>query len=520
MAYSTVPRWNAGHEVEQGTSMAAPHASGLAALLVSGLSQERKPIDARVVKQALMVTASPTSGMTYLDEGTGIPDVLKAWTWLEEGHLVPNVRVRALGPGDVTGAVRRAAVSTRDTIQTFELIRPTSAVSATYALRSDSPWLTAPKTIVLKAERTRVEVRYAKEALSEPGAHVGVVSGWSQDTLAGPVFRLVNAVIVTAPAADGMDTLRAAERVPPGGLLRTFFRADSLRPFVLTVATGSHAEKALAFLHEPDGMPFRDDAARPAGFEQQSAEYEADAYDVVSGAYESVVVGLPGKAATVSTTLIQSPVSLQAVREGTAIRATFRNLTKAPVTAETGMHLGGAAREESITAAGSDPVRVPFVLPAWARGVVVDISMDRAQWGRFTDFGVILHDSLGRQLGKKPLNYAFGRLQVEAEPGHADMPVTLTMLPGLAEPSDSQKWSLRTSIRLYADSSVVLGSPSTGNTVTIAPGKSATVSFTMTTEPPRPLGDKFVPLGLLVARVDGRSWTREMALAPSSAPSR
>jgi tripeptidyl-peptidase-2 len=520
MAYSTVPRWNAGHEVEQGTSMAAPHASGLAALLVSGLSQERKPIDARVVKQALMVTASPTSGMTYLDEGTGIPDVLKAWTWLEEGHLVPNVRVRALGPGDVTGAVRRAAVSTRDTIQTFELIRPTSAVSATYALRSDSPWLTAPKTIVLKGERTRVEVRYTKEALSEPGAHVGVVSGWTQDTLSGPVFRLVNAVIVTAPAADGMDTLRAAERVPPGGLLRTFFRADSLRPFVLTVATGSHAEKALAFLHEPDGMPFRDDAARPAGFEQQSAEYEADAYDVVSGAYESVVVGLPGKAATVSTTLIQSPVSLQAVREGTAIRATFRNLTKAPVTAETGMHLGGAAREESITAAGSDPVRVPFVLPAWARGVVVDISMDRAQWGRFTDFGVILHDSLGRQLGKKPLNYAFGRLQVEAEPGHADMPVTLTMLPGLAEPSDSQKWSLRTSIRLYADSSVVLGSPSTGNTVTIAPGKSATVSFTMTTEPPRPLGDKFVPLGLLVARVDGRSWTREMALAPSSAPSR
>ena len=520
MAYSTVPRWNAGDEVEQGTSMAAPHASGLIALLVSGMSQARKPIDARTIKQALMVTASPTSGMTYLDEGTGMPDVLKAWTWLEEGHHVPDVRVRAVGAGDVSGAVRRARPSTRDTIQTFELIRPASDSSATYSLRSDSPWLTAPKTIVLKRERTRVEVRYTKEVLGESGAHIGVVSGWSQDTLAGPAFRLVNAVVVTAPAADGVDTLRAAERVPPGGLLRTFFRADSLRPFTLTVATGSRTERALAFLHEPDGMPFRDEAARPAGFDQQSAEYEADARDVVSGVYEAVAVGLPGQAATISSTLIQSPVSLQALREGDAVRTTFRNLTKKPVRAEVGMHLGGAARQESITATGPNPVQLPFVLPAWARGVVVDITMDRAQWGRFTDFGVVLHDSLGKQLGKKPLNYAFGRLQVEAEPGHADMPVTLTLLPGLTEQSDSQKWSLRTSIRLYADSSVVLSSTGDSNTVTITPGRPATVTFTMPAEPPRPLGDKFVPLGLLIARVDGRSWTRETALIPSSAPSR
>ncbi|HEY8256806.1 MAG TPA: S8 family serine peptidase [Gemmatimonadales bacterium] len=519
MAYSTVPRWNAGDEVEQGTSMASPHASGLIALLVSGLTQTRKPIDARAIRQAMMVTAAPTSGMTYLDEGTGVPDVGRAWSWLESGYPVPDIKVKAIGRGDVSGAIRRGAPISRDTVQTFELIRPASAAKATYTLRSDAPWLIAPSSVTLAGEKTRVDLRYAKEALGEPGAHIGVVSGWSDDTLAGPAFRLVNAVVVAAPVSQDSLTLRSSERVPPGGLLRTFFRADSLRPFALTVATGSRAERALAFLHEPDGMPFRDEGARPAGYDQQSAEYEADARDVVSGAYECIVVGLPGQSTSATVALVQSPLALHASRQGGAgVRATFANLTKAPVTAEVGLHLGGAERDEAVTASGSKPVRIPFVMPAWARGVVVDITMDRAQWGRFTDFGATLLDSAGKQLGKKPLNYAFGRLQVEAEPGHSDTPVALMLLPGFADPADTSKWSLRASIRLYADSSVVLGSTAAGSTITIAPGKSVVSSFTMPSDP-RPLGEKFVPLGLLIARVDGRSWTRETPLASGSAAS-
>jgi subtilisin family serine protease len=518
MAYSTVPRWSAGGEVEQGTSMAAPHVSGLAALLISGLSQSGKPAEARAIRQALTITAVPTPGRSYLDEGAGVPDVGLAWSWLERGYSVPDIRVRAVGPGNVSAAVRRGTPSTRDTVQTFELVRPAGSARATYTLRSDSPWLIAPRTVTLKAERTRVDVRYAKGALAEPGARVGVVTGWTGDTLAGPAFRLVNAVLVAAPVTDGSLTLRSSERVDAGGVLRTFFDADSLRPFALMVSTGSQAERALSFLHEPDGMPFRDEGARPAGFDQLSAEYEADSRDVVSGAYESVVVALPGQPVTATVEVIQSPVSLRAALQGGDARATFVNLTKSPVTAEIGMHLGGAAREETIISVGSDPVRIPFVLPAWSRGVVVDMTMDRAQWGRFTDFGATLLDSAGRQLGKEPLNYAFDRLQVEAEPGHPDMPVTLTLLPGFADPADKQSWSLHLSIRLYADSSTVLAPAADPGAVTIAPGKPVTASFTMPADP-RVLGEKFVPLGFLIARVDGRSWTREAALTPSSTAS-
>jgi hypothetical protein len=55
----------------------------------------------------------------------------------------------------------------------------------------------------------------------------------------------------------------------------------------------------------------------------------------------------------------------------------------------------------------------------------------------------------------------------------------------------------------------------------IAPHATATADFALPASPPWPLGPKFVPLGLLVARADGRSWTREVELAaPGTAVAR
>jgi subtilisin family serine protease len=514
VAYSSVPRWNAGEEVEQGTSMAAPHAAGLVSLLVSALAQEQRPIQASAIKRALMVTAQPTAGATFVDEGTGLPDEERAYRWLKEGHRVPEVRVRALGAGASTAVLERAD-RTADSVRTFELLRPASAPAASFTLRSDAPWLTAPARVTLTGPRTRVTVHYARRKLGTSGAYVGVVSGWGEDTLAGPAFRLVNTVVIPARVASGSRALRAGEKLAAGGMLRTFFRADSARPFVLSIETGGHAEQGLGFLHEPGGMPFRDESARSAGNGPQAADYEADARDVVSGVYEAVLVAPPGQALSATVSVTQSPLRLRAVREADSVAAAFTNVTASAVQAEVGLHLAGAEREEAVKAKGSDTQRIPFVVPSWSRGVVVDITMDPAQWARFTDFGVTLFDSLGRQLGKKPMNYAFGRLLVELPVGHGDLPVTLGLFPGFADPADNQSWSLHASIRVYADTSVVLrpeGAPS----LSIPAGKSASSAFRLPAKAPWPLGDGFAPLGLLVARVEGRSWTHEIPLAPAA----
>lgn len=519
VAYSTVPRWSTGKEIEQGTSMAAPHAAGLAALLVSGMVEEKRAFQGLAIKQALMVTARPLPGSAFIDEGTGIPDIEQASSWLRGNRIVPEVAVRALGnEGWTTAARHERRGTTSSWVQRFELTRPASAPSASYTLRSDAPWAVAPARVTLNGPKTSIDVRYQLSGLRSPGVYSAMVSGWSSDSLAGPSFRLVGTVIAPDTVTAGARELRAGVRVEPGSQLRTFFQVDSARPLEVRVSSGNPGQKALAFLHEPDGMPYRDESARPIGSADQEAVYQIDARDAVAGSYEAVVVAPPAQPLKVNLRVIHSPFLLRLGRDKTGAVGTLSNTSSAPVAAQVAMLLGGGERVETVVARGSAVRRIPFVAPAWAKAVVVDLTMDRAQWGRFTDFGVTLFDSTGRQIEKQPLNYAFGRLQAKLPDEHGDMPVELGLFPGFADPKGDESWTVRATIRLYADSAVALQpARAADSTVTIAPGRTATADFSLPASP-WPLGDGFFPLAVLVARAGERSWTREGGLPLPNPP--
>lgn len=515
VAYSTVPRWSTDQEIEQGTSMAAPHAAGLAALLVSALAQEKHPVDARAIKQALMVTARPLEGATFLDEGTGLPEVGAAYRWLLGERPVPDIVVRALGEaGRATAAFHEMDAVRPGLKQRFELIRSGTVAPATYNLRSDAAWISAPSRVTLTGPRTIVELGYNLAAMKPPGALIGTVSGWGSDTLLGPAFRLVSTMVAPAPVSAGPRELRSGVRVEAGTALRTFFRADSARPVEVQISPASLGQKGLAFLHEPDGMPYREVSARPIGPPQGEAAYQIDGRDVVAGTYEVVAVAA-SQPIGVNLRVTQSPVLLRLAREKDGAAGTLTNTTASPVKAEVAMLLGGAERVETIVATSSAVRRIPFMAPAWARSVVVDLAMSREQWGRFTDFGVTLFDSAGRQIEKQPLNYAFGRLQAKLPGGQAGMPVELALFPGFADTTD-ESWTARASIRLYADSAIAL-EPAAERIITIPAGKTATARFALP-ESPWPLGDGFFPLAVLAARVDQHTWTREAGLPLPNPP--
>jgi subtilisin family serine protease len=512
MAYSSVPRWNAGDEVKQGTSMASPHAAGLVADLASALVQERRPVDAARIKRALMVTARPTPGGTYLDQGRGLPALDAAWSWLGSAPGGGEITVAAPGGGDAGWRMLGPGAARSGTLR-FALSRSDSAPAGPFRFESDAAWLTPPASLSLKGG-SEVPLRYDAARL-EPGVHTGTVTAWSSDTLRGPAFRLVATLVIPTSGAPGLSTLRRGATLERDGVLRSFFLADTARPFVVRIGAAGLASRALAFLHEPHGVPYREESARPVGSASLAAEYRVDGRDVVAGAYEVDAVPLPGRSALVDVTVQQSPLALRAAREGDRVVARLENVARAPVRATVAFRLRGAERNDTIATSGSEPRRIPFVVPAWASDLVVDVAMAPEQWDRITDFGVSVYDSAGRQLAKNPMKYALDRSTIELPERHGDLPLTVALYPGFADPADSAPWMVRTSVRAYADSAVALAPIRGDTTLRLQPGTSGELGFGLD-RAPWPLPERFVPLGQLVARVGHDRWTREVALPGAS----
>ena len=291
---------------------------------------------------------------------------------------------------------------------------------------------------------------------------------------------------------------------------------ESARPFALAVSTAEPAEQVLVYLHEPGGQPYREDNGIGAGSGESAGQIVVDARDVVPGFYEAAIVAPPLDGARATLVVRQSPLTLHAGREGPGIRIRLGNLSPDAVATEPFVVLVGAERTTRVEAGGSAVERVRFQVPDWVVHASVDVSLDRGAWTQFTDLGMTMLDDQGRQLGKSPLNYAFGRLHVDlTDRTGGPREAELALFPGFADPAGARPWSATVSIRLYADSAHV--TRTRAEAVTVPAGGSATVSVPFP-ESRLLLGTAFVPLGIVVVPEDDQTWTLEVPLPAPGAP--
>ncbi len=447
MAYSTVPRWNVGGEREGGTSMASPHAAGLAAVLVSAL--ESMGVDARAVsiRQALMATARPLPGGLFVDQGAGVPDVARAWAWLKRG--TPPVAISVVTTSSRHDAViLRNGVDVRDTVLAAVVTAPRQTGALRY--RSDVPWLSAS---INPGARQLLELRLARNQLTAPGVYGGLVTAWTADTLLGPLAWVPVTVVVPHPVRS---TDLAPVRIAVGKRLRVPFMVEAGRAARLRVqATGG--TNALTWLHEPGGMPFRSGAQLQAG-QGNDAAYDITAGEAEGGVYELVVEPQPGEPVTVQISIDHAPVDFRAERQGDGVLVTLRGLSDAPVDVEPLALLTGTVQSWTVDAKGDGRQSHRVMIPRWARAIQVDVNMEREQWDRFTDLGMTLFDTAGHQIGKTPLNYAFGRLELLVPESMRGQPADLVWFPGFADPAAERNrpWRLNVQARFYADSASAL----------------------------------------------------------------
>lgn len=504
-AYATVPRYNVGDEVKNGTSMASPHVAGLAARLLSARPAGRRP-SALQVKQALMVTARPFEGASFVDQGTGLADLVAAHRWLDGNHPVEDVRVGVSGTSHSALWRGEGLRGSADTGARFVVRRPGGGPPATYRLRSSAPWLRAPATVTIGSS-AEVPVSWSAADLREPGTHAAVISAWTADTAAGPAFRLVATIVVPEPgvAAPVRRTVSVAS-----GAGRVFFQADSARPFEVRVSSTSPQRTFFGLFFEPGGQPWRGESFQPLGFGQAAAQFAVDGRDAQRGTWQVTVappVNGPGSAVVEVT---HSPVRLGTLRRGDTLTVSVANLVPDTVAGEMFAGMVGGERGLVLTGRGGAPVRVPLPLPGWARRAVIDVTMPAADWPRFTDFGATLLDGAGQVVVNEPLNYHTARMTADLPEGPGGQG-TLLFLPGFADPASTEAWELAVTVRFYAGDPVLLEAEDPAE-LRLAPGASMDRRFRLPA-PPWDLPSGFAPLGQVALVVGERIWTREAALA-------
>ena len=296
-----------------------------------------------------------------------------------------------------------------------------------------------------------------------------------------------------------------------GGAARVFFQADSARPFDVRVSTSSPQRMLFSSFFEPGGQPLRTESFLPAGFGQDAAEFSVDGRDAMHGVYQAVVAARVGESGSAIVEVFHSPVRLGAVRDGDSVTVTLDNLEVPPVNGELYAGVIGGERGFALTGQGGALRRVPVRIPEWARRVVVDFTMPRDEWPRFTDFGTALVASDGQIIESAPLNYHTVRLSADLEPG-PDRDAEVVLLPGFAVPGSNENWQLAATIRFYSGQPVLFDQAE-GMAITMGTGATATRRFLLAT-PAWTLPSGFAPLGQVAFLVGERIWTREVNLAP------
>ena len=535
LAYSNVPKWNLGEEISGGTSMAAPQVAGAAALLQSAMLQNNRVARATDLRQALIASAQPARGGTFVDMGAGVPWVPRAYRWLMAGHQAGVYSIRAQPDGGNTsvsdGAYRRNGLqSPGDTIQRFVVRSVAGQPAARLWLKSDQRWLRTPESVEFAGGPATIELTYDARRLRTPGLYVGTVSATpASDTLAGPAFWLSNTIIVPQrldqPFVEGRD-------LGPGRLQRYFFDVpEDAGGLTVEMELRYQMQRGSLFLFEPDGQPFRGGSKEDAGRGSSKVIMVVRGEDLVPGVYEAVVAAPSTSALTYDiraglprftidppnaeprVTVRKREGAPELIQDAAVFQKEAKDSTRNDVDdVEVSASDIGAVRTVRVSGEASVPQHIAVPVPDWVGDMVVDVELPEGTWSQMTDFGVTLFDSAGAQVGLGPLTYGFGRHEFELRRRHRGQTLDIELFPAFAHLEAPPAWSAVVTIYLIARRATDLKSPAADSSGVVRTSQDITEVVFVLPEEEREMPDGFERLVEILASpaagASSRRWAR------------
>jgi len=510
-AWSAVPRYNAGHEELNGTSMAAPHVAGLVARLISTQVAGGRRVTRVRVQQALLATATAVPFATVLDQGAGVPDLRAAMRYVEATAEVPALEALAATDSTHSGIWFDGVVLPERFAVTIR--RRDDGGAMRIRLRSSVPWLEIEGDVVrpLPVGGTMVNLHVEPGAHLTPGVRIGsLLVEDADDEGLGVLLRVPVTIRRPMPLDGDVHTLLAMQA---GEIGREVVDADSGRGLEITVETLSRNGLVLVSLHEGGGQPVRDRVLTTGGYREERAVIRIPGDDVQRTRYEVALVASPTVGVATRVSARQGPVRVEAsLADGALVIGATSMVTRAIEIALDAEWIGAESRF-TLGANAAHPTPIALPIPSWTATLRLDVEVPAGEWSRFTDLGVTLRDRDGRLLAEAPMTYAFGRMHFTPPPHLRGDTVYVVLAPAAVTGAPATPWEAHLTVR-YLDAAAVAAGRGGPVRFRLAPGERRTVreaalAASRTSDP------HLIPLLRITARDgDGTPWITELTPTP------
>ena len=225
-AVSTVPGWMPNpYMLTEGTSMAAPHVTGVVAHLLEGAQKIGLKTTPSLIKRALEEGARDLENFTINEDGHGVVDAYKAWQKLKEIPEERKLNVRLFNPkyGSAPGFFTRELVPER------LILELTNNHKQSFALEwfATVPWIQPELKTTYIANGSTREIPLRFHLPQEAGLYSGVLRGDDPKVPGLEVEIPVNIIIGENIHTKKPYTYSVLDSLDPAQLKRYFFQVPS-----------------------------------------------------------------------------------------------------------------------------------------------------------------------------------------------------------------------------------------------------------------------------------------------------